>query len=1027
MKCDVPVSFLRWNAALPDDRILAKASKESAMTRLSTSTLRLCIAVLCCLISIVVPPASAAGGPPAPRSAGELFAAGRLLVKFHDGTTARAMEQTFAGSDLTVQRRLDNLGVYVVGVPEGEELSLAEQLGRDPAIAYAEPDYIYEAFGAPNDPMYATHQWNLLLVNAPEAWDITTGASDVIIAVIDTGVDLSHPDLAGKIVEGVDFVNGDEMAQDDEGHGTHVAGIAAALTNNATGVAGIAWGARIMPIKVLDSSGSGYASDVAAGIAWSADHGAHIINLSLGSASASSTVEDAVSYAYDRGSLIVAAAGNEYLWGNAPLYPAAYPNVMAVAATNDTDEHARYSNTGAYVDVAAPGGDPDSSADGDPRHWIMSTLWSGGSTYGRNAGTSMATPHAAGLAALVWSRHMGWTNDQVEWVIESSAVDLGDAGRDDMYGWGRIDMLAAVKADTPPPPPPPLCLAESVHPYGNDMDQTWSVTNPDEKAGTSRVHFSRLETEIGYDFVNVRDGYGKMIERFSGSYAGSFWSGEVPGRAVQIQLVSDYSISAWGFCVDQIETVDDVPDIDVTPASISVLLGPGRTADRGLVIGNMSGGALYFSLSAVETAAAGNIASGRWAEPPAKSEEASAPAAAFDGVRADADFDKAPLRQSGAPQGASAYSSSKCGLGSPMFASRYRLAGVSDNNLRYFAIGGNNGGADLARNEVYDPTTDSWTTLAPMPSARMNMQAAAVDGVVYVPGGYSLSSDANLAVHEAYDIASNTWTTRAPLPQPLSGANTATLGGKVFLFGGRSTSGFEATAYQYDPTTDAWVSRSAMPVALAYGGAVEHGGQVYVVTGVTGEGSLSAAFLRYDPISDSWAEGPGLNTPRMSPAVITVGDYVYVIGGGGCGGLWEPCSTAERYYLPAFPNGQWEVVADVIPSPVVGMGYAYAAGKMWLAGGVTTGYAVVNLNQYLDERLACKDVAWLSVSPISGSVAAGDSLHAAVTFDATGLELGTYWANVIITSNDPDEPQVVVPVTLKVAEIRSVYLPLNMK
>jgi len=327
---------------------------------------------------------------------------------------------------------------------------------------------------------------NLPHVNAPAAWDISTGISDVIIAVIDTGVDLSHPDLAGKIVAGYDFANSDAIPQDDYGHGTHVAGIAAAVTDNAEGVAGMAWGARIMPVKVLDSSGYGYTSHIAAGIQWAADHGARIINLSLGGSFPSSTLEDAVNYGYERGLLIAAAAGNAYLWGNPASYPAAYPHVMAVAATDDIDEHARYSTTGYYVDIAAPGGDPDSIGDDNPRHWIMSTLWRDGSTYGLAAGTSMASPHVAGLAALVWSSHMGWTNDEVEWVIESSAVDLGDPERDDVYGWGRMDALAAARLDTPPPPPapPPPCLAESAHPYSDNSDLTWTLTNPDERPPT---------------------------------------------------------------------------------------------------------------------------------------------------------------------------------------------------------------------------------------------------------------------------------------------------------------------------------------------------------------------------------------------------------------------------------------------------------------------------------------------------------------------------------------------------------------
>ena len=155
---------------------------------------------------------------------------------------------------------------------------------------------------------------------------------------------------------------------------------------------------------------------------------------------------------------------------------------------------------------------------------------------------------------------------------------------------------------------------------------------------------------------------------------------------------------------------------------------------------------------------------------------------------------------------------------------------------------------------------------------------------------------------------------------------------------------------------------------------------------------------------------------------MTAGEYVYVISGGGCGTLWDPSATVERYYLPAFPNGAWEIMGDAIAAPVVGSGYACAANRMWLGGGVT-GYDVTNLNQVLDDGLACGDAAWLSVDPTSGSVPAGGSLSVTVTLDATGLEIDTYRANLIITSNDPDEARISVPVTMEVAATRSVYLP----
>ena len=290
----------------------------------------------------------------------------------------------------------------------------------------------------PNDPYYG-RQWGLAKVNAPQAWVRGHGAG-LVIAIVDTGVDLDHPDLGSKLVAGWDFVNGDSTPQDDQGHGTHVAGIAAAVTNNGRGIAGLGWDAQIMAIKVLDSEGSGYVSDVADGIVWAANHGAKVINLSVGSEQWSDTLQAATGYAFNQGALVVAAAGNcgdpGSYWPNGcsihnpPTYPAANPNVLAVGATSPNDARSSYSEYGYFVDVTAPG-------DG-----IYSTLWN--NTYDYLTGTSMACPLVAGLAALVWSQNPTLSNANVADTIMSTAVDLGPLGRDDEYGWGRIDAARAV-------------------------------------------------------------------------------------------------------------------------------------------------------------------------------------------------------------------------------------------------------------------------------------------------------------------------------------------------------------------------------------------------------------------------------------------------------------------------------------------------------------------------------------------------------------------------------------------------------
>ncbi len=354
---------------------------------------------------------------------------GQILLKFRAEVPELVAADILRARGLTIAGELGDLKVLRVAVPEGLEEALVESLSQDPRVEYAELDYLAHATLIPNDKYYSS-QWAPGKIQAPSAWDIAVGSSEVIIAVLDTGVDLNHPDLGSKIVAGWNFVQPGEGPQDDHGHGTHVAGIAAAETNNGVGVAGISSGARIMPVKVLNAQGDGYYSDVAAGVAWACDHGASIINMSLGGVEFSATLHEAIEQAYDDGCLLAAAAGNE--GGNQVLYPARDSATIAVAATDQSDGRASFSNYGSQIDVAAPGVS------------IYSTLWD--DTYGYMQGTSMATPHVAGLAALVWSVDSGLTNAEVQGIIEATTDDFGYPGWDPYYGFGRINAFGAVEA-----------------------------------------------------------------------------------------------------------------------------------------------------------------------------------------------------------------------------------------------------------------------------------------------------------------------------------------------------------------------------------------------------------------------------------------------------------------------------------------------------------------------------------------------------------------------------------------------------
>jgi subtilisin family serine protease len=361
---------------------------------------------------------------------------------------------------MRIQRRIPGIDIWVVeDIRSTRTTSPLKDLARDPDVLWVEPNARVHAVGiTPNDSYYQVNQWYLQQINLPEAWVFTRGEG-IVIAIIDSGVDLDHPDLAGKLwtnagevagngadddgngypddEHGWDFVGSDADPDDDYGHGSHVAGIAAAHTDNGAGIAGVGWQSLIMSLKVLNQQGEGDWDDVLAAMAYAADNGAAVLNLSLGQEPGDpedpvpvQAVEDAVSYARSKGCLIVAAAGNNSSQPAPVMYPAAASGVMTVAATTASDAPWDLSNRGPEVDVAAPGVD------------IFSTTKNKG--YTTLSGTSMATPQVGGLAALLWAFDPTQTAGEVTGVITSTARDVHTVGWDERSGWGLIDAQAAV-------------------------------------------------------------------------------------------------------------------------------------------------------------------------------------------------------------------------------------------------------------------------------------------------------------------------------------------------------------------------------------------------------------------------------------------------------------------------------------------------------------------------------------------------------------------------------------------------------
>jgi subtilisin family serine protease len=370
---------------------------------------------------------------------------------------ATAPDRVFKAHQLIALRHIPRIDVWVV-TPAAAAISL-DAVARDPAIDWIEPDGWVRASDlraseviTPDDDFYLAQQLPYMqLMGLPQAWTLTNGDSQPV-AVIDTGIDITHPDLTSKIWSnpnevpgngldddgngyvddtiGWNFVSNTNNVKDNNSHGSHVSGSIAASTNNATGIAGLAWSNPIMPIKALGSNATGTWSNIAAAIIYAADEGAHVINLSLGdSAPPPQTIRLAVSYAQSKGCVLVAAAGNSSV--GQVEYPAALPGVLAVTSTELDDTRSDFSNYGADLDIAAPGRDIFSASDAG--EYYVST------------GTSMATAHVSGLAALVWSLRPAYSAEMVARVITETAHDVAAVGWDQYTGWGRVDAYAALQ------------------------------------------------------------------------------------------------------------------------------------------------------------------------------------------------------------------------------------------------------------------------------------------------------------------------------------------------------------------------------------------------------------------------------------------------------------------------------------------------------------------------------------------------------------------------------------------------------
>ena len=416
------------------------------MTRATSTLLALLV-----LLTTALPVGAAEPNDIVATSDGPEIIAGEVIVKFRDAAGRDRMQER--GMTILSELSAPDRALQVVVSTEGRPVEQAiADLRRDPSVEIVEPNYRVEladegTVTAVNDPL-TTDQYSLDRMRVRQAWTRETGGSNVI-AVLDTGVQLDHPDLAGRLVAGRDIVNNDSNPSDDNGHGTWVSGIIVAKANDGYGIAGVSWTDKVMPVKIMSANGTGDTSDLTSGIVWATDHGATIINMSVGGFPYSTYVHDAIRYAWNRGVVLVGAAGNRGKFE--PFYPASYPEVISVSATQREDEFSFWSNYHTDVDVSAPGSSVlttncavckpiEHDTTGDHRYTYIS-------------GTSFAAPNVAGVVALIWARNPTMTNAQVVNRLKTTTDDLGYAGFDSRYGHGRVNAYRAVGATVTGPGP----------------------------------------------------------------------------------------------------------------------------------------------------------------------------------------------------------------------------------------------------------------------------------------------------------------------------------------------------------------------------------------------------------------------------------------------------------------------------------------------------------------------------------------------------------------------------------------------
>ncbi|MFB3895118.1 MAG: S8 family serine peptidase [bacterium] len=1008
------------------------------------------------------------------------YAKDELLVKFK--STANSLAINAINSEVGVQqlKYYPTIGVTRLKLNSGKNVAeaIATYAKYRDQVEYAEPNYIVHNFRMPNDPDFA-QLWGLnntgqtggtpdADIDAPEAWNLSIGNSNVIIGVIDTGVDYTHPDLKNNIWHnpdeipfnsidddgngyvddtiGWDFVNNDNNPMDDNDHGSHCSGTIAGEGNNGIGVVGVNWQAKIMPLKFLDDSGSGSTADAVEAVLYAAKMGVKLTSNSWGGGGYSSSLYAAISAANVAGQLFVAAAGNDYGNNNDtnPTYPASYdlPNVIAVAATDDDDLLASFSNYGpTSVDVGAPGVN------------IYSTIPGG---YDSFNGTSMATPHVSGACALIWSMNLSATPAQVKQVLVNS-VDTVAALIGKCATNGRINIYKALQLaglswlDENPKSGTIATATYSIItvvydaselPIGDTSGYIIITSNdPDENPvnvlaslhvlpGIPKLSVSPSSINYGsvYTGVSVNNpiritnsGYGILTVSNIAITSGSsdyvrIWSGDIRlPRNQYADITARFIPSAAGTRTGTLTIYSNVstasisltgigiipPDIDIQPTAFSKTMLQGTILTDIMTVRNTASSGTTLSWQIAESLSDIGILGNTGNEDSRFRTVAQLPY--IFGVNPDRYPGRLTKNSLNIDDGELIFSGSGWTINPAMNGARYRAAAAAVNGKIYI-IGGWNS-SDVASNsvEMFDPNLGTWVSKTNKPTALANICCGVIGNKIYVAGGYDNSYNYHSEL-EIYDTQYDTWTTGASLPQPFCGAGAAVVNGKLYVVGGSSSSGKLNTCYEYNPVANSWSQKSSMNYARNYLGAAAINNKIYAIGGWTS--SANAAYCEeYDPVGNTWTVKSSMNLARGDLGVCSDGNYIYAIGGGS---PWSYWTTVVERYSPL--TNSWTMSSTEIPY----LNYA-REGLSMAVNSDGTMYALAGFSgtaRDVNESYNCDVLDWLDETLTAGVNPSGTYSQITVTFDATSLPTGETTGYFIVSSNDPDETPVSIPVTL---------------